>query len=121
MVALNRLLLAASLLAVGASEALADYYGAIAYSAANRSASYSYDYPSRSAAEANALQRCSESASDCSVVLWFRNACGALAVGPNGTGHAWAGGRTAAEREALRYCSEYSEGCQVTTWVCTTR
>ena len=81
MLAQYRLLLAASLLAVGASEALADNYGAIAYSAANRSASYSYDYSSRSAAEANALQRCSERASDCSVVLWFRNACGAPRMG----------------------------------------
>ncbi len=121
MFAPNRWLLAATLLAVGVSQALADHYGAIAYSATNHSGSYSYDYGSRDAAEADALHRCSAGAPDCAVVMWFKNACGALAVGPKGTGHAWAGGRQAAEREALRYCGKYSAECRVTTWVCTTR
>lgn len=110
-----RLLLFALLLSV--QTALAANYGAIAHSATDGGSGYSYDHRSRTAAEDAALERCNRDSVDCYVVMWFRDACGALAVGANGLGHAWARGR----RAVLRYCSQHGEGCAIRTSVCTTR
>ena len=112
--------LAIAALAASATQALADdHFGAIAYSTSSGSYGYSYDYSSRGEAEDRALAECS---GDCKVVLWFKNACGALAVGnDHGYGTAWAGERGEAEATAMGYCRQYSQGCQVVRWVCTTR
>lgn len=101
--------------------ASAAYYGAIAYSVTTKASAYSYDYRTRGAAEASALERCSKDAADCIVVTWFRNACGALAVGPSSYGFAWGGGRRSAERAALNNCNASGANCEIKTWVCTTR
>ena len=58
----------------------------------------------------------------CKVVLWFRNACGALATGTNyGYGFAWAANRSEAEQVALKYCQKYTDSCKIAVWTCTTR
>jgi len=118
-IAAGLLLLATSLFAGEA--AAQNNYGAIAYSPGNGAHGWSMDYPTREAAENVALQNCRKHAGDCTVPIWFRNACGALAVGPNGYGSGWGTDRGIAERYALQTCRKHSRGCQIRRWVCTTR
>ncbi len=107
----------------GSSEAVAaDNFGAISYSNTTGAYGYSYDYPSRGQAEDRSLNECSKRGRGCKVVLWFRNACGALATGTNyGYGFAWAASRGEAEQVALKYCQKYTDSCKVAVWTCTTR
>jgi hypothetical protein len=96
-----------------------DHFGAIAFSTSNGAAGVSYDYSSGFDAQAIAIQRCGN---DCTVVLTFTNACGALAVGAGrGYGTAWASNRQEAESIAMSYCSSNTTGCGPTLWACTTR
>jgi hypothetical protein len=105
----------------GSGETAAQNYGAIAYSPSTKAYGWSYDYPSRGEAESMAMSNCRKHANDCIVPLWFRNACGALAIGSNGYGTAWASQRGGAENQALVVCRRYSMDCAVKQWVCTTR
>jgi hypothetical protein len=98
-----------------------DYFGAIAYSSQTGAHGWAKDYPSRDAAQRAALSICRKHASDCRAVLWFRNACGALARGPNGPGWAWAESQVAADKQAMELCAKHSTGCSVTRSVCTKR
>jgi Domain of unknown function (DUF4189) len=108
-------------LALGAAQALAaDYYGAIAFSPDTGSVGYSYNYGTRNGAENRALAECGRR--DCVAVIWFRNACGALATGDgNGYGYAWAVTRAEAEDTALNQCNRYTTNCAYNTWACTAR
>jgi hypothetical protein len=106
---------------LGSGEAAAENYGAIAYSPSTKAHGWSYDYPSRSAAEDVALSNCRKHAGDCIVPLWFRNACGALAVGASGYGTGWGTSRNLAESQALRVCRRYTGNCAIRRWACTTR
>jgi hypothetical protein len=104
----------------GAAEAR-DYYGAIAYSKTTRAQGYVYDQDSQDEAESAALVSCSDSASDCEPLIWFRNACGALAVSSEGAyGGTWGEDEATAEQKALKACGEYAKDCQIVRWVCTT-
>jgi hypothetical protein len=97
-----------------------DYYAAIAFSQRSGNYGYSNDYGTRRSAEREALERCG--GDDCTVVLWFRNACGALATGDdNGYGTGWATTRGEAEEIATSSCNEQAENCSVIRCVCTTR
>ena len=98
-----------------------EYYGAIAYSPSKRAHGWSYDYPSRRDAERRALVLCERHADDCIVPVWFRNACGALAVGDDGYGSGWGSSRKSAEAQAIQSCRRYSGHCAVIRWVCTSR
>ncbi len=99
--------------------AAADNYAAIAFSQDTGSVGYSIDYGTQAAAEERALEECGR---DCEVVLWVRNACGALATGDdNGYGTGWATSRQEAERIALSSCNDNVANCSVNRWVCTTR
>ena len=96
-------------------------YGAIAYSPSTGAHGWSYDYGSRAAAEDVALSACRRHAGDCLIPIWFRNACGALAVGSNGYGSGWGSNRRLAENFALRSCRQRTGGCWIKRWACTTR
>jgi Domain of unknown function (DUF4189) len=98
-----------------------DYYGAIAYSPGSRAHGWAYDYVSRQEAQVRAMDECRRHADDCVPALWFRNACGALALGVDGYGAAWGTNRKLAERSALQSCRRYSEDCSIKRWMCTTR
>ena len=99
----------------------ANNYGAIAYSQSTGASGRSWDYRSRAAAERAALNNCYRHAGDCRVI-WFRNACGAVAVGNGGGwGSAWANTRRQAQNAAIRSCRRYTSGCQVRVWQCTSR
>jgi hypothetical protein len=107
---------------VGAGRAAAqDNYGAIAYSPSTGAHGWAYDYGSRAAAEKVALSNCLEHADDCVIPIWFRNACGALAVGSDGYGSGWGSNRGLAERFALRSCRKHTSDCWIKRWACTTR
>jgi serine/threonine-protein kinase len=108
--------------AVGAAQAR-DNFGAIAYSPDTRGWGTSYDFRSRGAAESYSMSQCGARGDQgCRVVLWFRNACGALAVNSDGAnGWGWAYARGNAERIALQNCNAYGGGCWTLAWACTTR
>jgi hypothetical protein len=96
-----------------------DRYGAIAFSESSGADGWSSEHPTRHSAEQRALKECALRADDCQVVVWFHNACGALAVG---TGNAWGanGGnsRQAALTAAMRTCSDSADDCKPRRWVC---
>ena len=111
----------AILAAASQSAHAADYYGAIAVSPTTSALGWSYDYGSRNAAERAALGKCEEHADDCQVAVWFRNACGAVAIGDGGWGGAWATNKDAAISRAIDACSNHAENCEWKRWQCTTR
>ena len=97
--------------------ALADSFGAIAYSPDTGANGWSHDYPSRRGAERAAQDNCD--ADDCRIAIWFKNACGAVAVGSNGGwGSDWGGDRRRAQSKAIRACSRNDDGCSVVRWQC---
>lgn len=98
--------------------ALADSYGALAYSPSTGASGWSHSYSTRSAAEASALRGCAPYARDCRVAIWFVNACGAIATGPDGWGSGWGNTRTRAEYEAMQVCNRHSRGCEIMRWQC---
>ena len=57
-------------------------WGAIAYSSSTRASGIAYNYATRAEADASAIGYCAKS--DCNVVAWFQNACGAIATAPTG-------------------------------------
>lgn len=106
-------------LACAATEASAQNYGAIAFSPDSGAVGYSYNYRRRDLAEERALE---ERGRGCRVVIWFRNACGALATGDgNGYGSGWSTSRGTAERIALNECAQHTDNCRVIRWACTSR
>jgi Domain of unknown function (DUF4189) len=94
-----------------------DSYGAIAYSFETGASAWAHSFSSAAEAENFVLNRCYNSADDCKS-LWFKNACGAVAAGPDGWGSAWAPSSAGAQRKAIRSCSQYSDGCRVVRWQC---
>jgi serine/threonine-protein kinase len=103
------------------SAAMADQYGAIAYSPQDGRWGYSYNIGTRAGAERRALSECGSRS--CRVAVWFQRACGALAVAPlGGWGSGWGGTRAAAERAAVRTCQDFGNaGCRIQVWACTDR
>lgn len=98
-----------------------DYFGAIAYSPRSGAHGWANDQPSREAAEKAALSGCSKHAKDCRPVVWFKNACGALATAPKAYGWGWGATQALADREAMKACQDHSKGCAVTQRLCTAR
>ena len=98
-------------------------FGAIAFSGSTGGFGYSFDYRTKSQAEARALRECAARAKkrDCRILVWFRNQCGALAVGPRHThGSAYAPDFDTARRQALSYCRQASNGaaCEIMAAFC---
>jgi len=109
----------AALLFAMPAVAHADWFGAIAYNPGSGAYGYSIDYPDRYGAENRALYECG---GGCRVAVWFRNACGALAVGYNGGwGSGWGSSRQRGEYEAINACSRYTSNCAIRAWACTRR
>ncbi|WP_237358354.1 MULTISPECIES: DUF4189 domain-containing protein [unclassified Rhizobium] len=67
-----------------AGPALADTYGAVAYSPSSGTTGWPHAYGNRGAAETVARRNCDDSANDCRITIWFRNGCGVAAVGYRG-------------------------------------
>lgn len=95
-------------------------YGAIAFSPRNGAFGYSYNYGTRDEAEARALRECRVRGGGCRLMVWFRNACGALAVGEGyAYGWAWASSRGEARGRAMEECRARTRGCDIRVLVCT--
>jgi len=58
-------------------------YGAIAYSAKDKGAGWSYGWDDQSKAQKVALDKCSEHGSACKLIMWYYNSCGAVAADGN--------------------------------------
>lgn len=110
-------------LSIGSTSAFAaNNYGAIAISPSSKAMGWSYDYKSRWKAEQVALAQCRKHAGDCKIATWFRNACGAVAVGANGGwGANWGRSIKQAKWKSRKMCRKYDSYCKVKRWVCTTR
>lgn len=97
-------------------------FGAIAISPSSKAMGWSYNYNSKWKANQVALNKCRQYASDCRIATWFRNACGAVAVGANGGwGANWGRSIKNAKWKAKKACRKYDSYCQVRRWVCTDR
>lgn len=107
-------------LGVAPQGAAAQSYAAIAYSPPTGQWGWARNYRSRAGAENAAMAQCRGAAGrGCRVVIWFRNACGALATGPRGYGSGWASRQAQANANALASCRQHSRNCQVRVRVCT--
>jgi serine/threonine-protein kinase len=107
-------------LVAAGTAAAADQFGAIAYSAEAWVYGLSRDRSSRDDAEKVAMSLCSARAAGCELVLWYRNACGAVAVGVRGYGGGTGTSPALADKYAMQSCSLYGgAGCTVTGRACT--
>lgn len=114
----SSIVLVACLLASAASAQ--DRFGAIAYSQETDAHGWSTDNATQGAAEKLALKECATHGPGCVVTTWFRNGCGALAVGPDRAwGADWGVDEAEAEKKALRQCSDVGNHCGVARTVCT--
>lgn len=98
-----------------------DFFGAIAYSPLTGADGWAKDHPSRRAAERAALEGCREHAKDCRPIVWFKNACGALAISDKAYGWGWGTTQDLADAEAIKACGKHAKGCKVKRQVCTAR
>jgi len=101
--------------------AASDQYGAIAFSKSTSAHGHSYDYFNKASAEKRAVSECNKRAGtdDCKVVIWFKNACGALAVGDSGSGAEWGENLDVALVKSLASCVQISSHCEIISWACT--
>ncbi len=99
-----------------------DLFGAIAYNNEDGSYGYGFNFPDRAGAEARAIQECEQAArgKPCKVLVWFRNACGALAKdGRNNAGSGWGETQELAQKEAVASCRTVGGAdCAVVETVC---
>ncbi|MGH7892919.1 MAG: DUF4189 domain-containing protein [Thermodesulfobacteriota bacterium] len=65
------------------------------------------------------LRLCQPGSGDCQAILWFHNACGALALGDNAYGSGWGTDMLYAALYAMESCLEMTGNCKVVRWVCT--
>jgi serine/threonine-protein kinase len=98
--------------------AWADSFGAISYSPETGATGWSFSYGNRRDAERKAQRSCNENADDCRVAIWFKNGCGAVAVGDDGWGSGWGYSRREARRQAIASCDQRTESCSVVRWQC---
>jgi serine/threonine-protein kinase len=95
-----------------------DLYGAIAYSLKSGRYGYLAGAPTREKAQQEALRGCR--VADCTIQVWFRNSCGAVAIGNRGsvTGWGWAPTQPVAESNALAECRKRGKRCHVIVATC---
>ncbi|APB33310.1 serine/threonine protein kinase [Gloeomargarita lithophora Alchichica-D10] len=99
-----------------------DLFGAIAYNNEDGSYGYGFNFTDRAGAEARAIQECARVAQGktCEVLVWFQNACGALAKdGRNNAGSGWGDTRALAQEKAVASCRTVGGAdCAVVETVC---
>ncbi len=100
-----------------------DLYAAIAYSKSTGRTGIGYNFATRAGAEARAIQRCG--VSDCTIKVWVRNGCCALAVGDRGA-YGWSyryrsDAYSEARARATNECNRRGTNCRIAAWACTNR
>ena len=93
-------------------------HGSIAFSQEDDGAyawGIAWSYDSSAGALSEALGQCREyGGTQCAEAGWFREACGALAIGSgNGYGTGWGATTGEAERDALAQCRAVNDDCRV--------
>ena len=111
-----------AIVAAGAGVAVAaDNYGAIAYSTSSGAYGYSFDAKTKGEAQRLALRECRKQGRGCKDTIWFKNACGSIAIGKSGWGASWGKTKREAWAKARKQCRTETSRCKVKRWVCTTR
>lgn len=97
-----------------------DLYAAIAIGRHNGAVGYQTNARSRAAAERGAYNACIQyGGRGCQVVVWVRNACGALASGDRvGYGYGYHTLSRQAQNRALAECRARTSNCQLRAVVC---
>ncbi len=100
-----------------------DRYGSIVFSQESGGGyawGISWSYDSRYSARDRAIAECrSRRGTSCAEVAWFRNACGALAIGDrNGYGSGWGTSLALAQSYALQSCRNYNRNCRIAASEC---
>jgi serine/threonine-protein kinase len=107
---------------VGALQATAQSFGAIARSPTTEDKGYSWNFRHRLAAEHRALSECENisGAGDCEVLIWARNACMSISEGTNGAaGTGWSVDEYEAEITADEVCRDFGgRDCSTTRTIC---
>jgi len=105
----------------GSGSGARDSWGAIAFSDKTRRYGLSYGYARLSEARRWALAECN--ASDCDVMAWFSNSCGAVAAGDNEISDgAQNDSRAAAQRQAMAGCVRLGgRNCELIVSQCSPR
>ncbi|MDE2006782.1 MAG: DUF4189 domain-containing protein [Rhodospirillales bacterium] len=95
-------------------------YGAIAYGRSSGAWGTSYHWSSRAQAERVALRNCAPHGTDCEIMAWFRNECGAVATGTGDSAYWGIGdGIGAARGSALQKCERGGGGqCTIAVSEC---
>lgn len=106
---------AAALLAAPLAAAAANQYGAIAFNKQTLSYGYSYNQPTRVAAENRAMNECG---GGCTPMMWYANGCGVLATSKERYGAGSGPTRAEATRLAHERCGK---GCRTLVTSCTDR
>lgn len=98
----------------------ADRWGAIAIDNGTSSVGVSENQTSKSAASAEALQRCASKSNSqhCEVQLAYYNQCSALAWGTKYSGIGHAQTQTQAQSEALQGCAKGATDCKIVYSAC---
>ncbi len=95
------------------------WWGAIAYSAKDKGAGWSYEWNDLSEAQKQALDSCSKRGTACKLIAWFENECGAVAADGNIVTWGTAYLRKNAEQRALLECKKAGgKNCAIEAWVC---
>lgn len=106
-------------LAFVSTPAMAQGWGAIAFSPSTGATGYTWNNVNEVDAELRALEFCDRNASDCESAITFRNGCGAVAWGENG---GWGSYRDtdeeSARQGAMNQCSLNDDGCEIVRWQC---
>ena len=124
LVRLGAVLAFAVALVAGTLPAAAEKCGAIAFAQSTGSLGWSFNFNTRGEAETSALKECVNRGGNCTVPVWFCNACGAIATtSDRGFGSGWGTTRALAEKFALQSCTQNNPGkkCSIQRWVCTDR
>lgn len=109
---------------IGSSTAIAENrYGSIVFSqesGGGYAMGMAWSYDSRSKARNRAIRECqSRGGTSCREVNWFRNACGAIAIGGNnGFGTSWGDSLRAAENKAISECRRSNQSCRISMSRC---
>ena len=95
-----------------------DLWGSIYFSMNSTTGQYagglSWSYDSHTGARRGARQACSEQGGiGCREIAWFRNACGAIAVGQRDYGAGWGNSLSAARRISIAKCQKSAANCRI--------
>ena len=95
------------------------WWGAIAYSAKDKGAGWSYEWNDLDGAKKQAMDRCKVRGAACKLMAWFENECGAVAADGNIATWGTAYLKQNAQQRALLECKKAGgKKCAIEAWAC---